>query len=148
MKKGQISTEYLVIMAVILVIALVVVYLMSQSTGVATSTLETQSQAYWKTASPLAITGFSASGTTLTLAVLNTAPETITLTQLSGSGVTTFSTATPFPPGNTQVIRATLTSSCSSGSRYSVDNVTLTYSQGSIIGKTFIGQKSFTGSCS
>ena len=46
MKKGQVSTEYLVILAVVLVIALVVVYLVSQGTGLGGGITESQSQSY------------------------------------------------------------------------------------------------------
>ncbi len=149
MKKGQVSTEYLVILAVVLVIALVVVYLLSQSTGLGSGTLETQSQAYWKGASPLSITGFSVSGTALTLEMLNTAQDTVTLTALSGGGITNFASSTTFAAGQTKVLAVTLAASCgTAGTRYSYSNITIVYNEGSITGKTFVGQKALVGSCS
>lgn len=147
--RGQVSTEYLVILAVVLVIALVVVYLVSQSTGLAGGTLESQSQAYWKAVQPLAVNNFVASSTTLTLEVQNNAQDTITLTKLSGTGLTDYTTSTTFAPGQTKTIAVTLTATCgTAGTRYSYSGTTFTYSVGAITGKTYVGQKPLSGTCS
>ena len=147
--KGQVSTEYLIILAVVLVIALVVVYLVSQSTGLAGGVIESQSQAYWKEVSPLAVNQFSAAGTTLSLEMINNAQETVTLTSLSGTGITTYAVSTAFAPGQTRVLSVTLAASCgTTGTSYSYGNITVVYSQGLIAGKTYVGQKPFAGKCS
>ena len=150
MKRGQVSTEYLVILAVVLVIALVVVYLVSQSTSLGGSTIETQSQAYWRETQPLAVTGFSAATTNLDLELLNQYHETLTLTRISGSGLTDYTTSTSFAPGQVKTITVTLNTTCGSvGTRYSYGNITFTYTAGdTVISKTFVGQKSLAGTCS
>ena len=53
--KGQGATEYLVLLAVVLIVALVSVALLGFFPGMASDAQETQSQAYWKGASPVAI---------------------------------------------------------------------------------------------
>ena len=147
--KGQVSTEYLVILAVVLVIALVVVYLVSQSTGLGGGVLETQSQAYWREEpSPLEVRGFSASGTSLTLDMLNVAPETVTLNSITGTGLTAYTTPSAFAAGQSKAIIVTLSATCgTTGTRYSYDNVTIAYQQGAV-NKTFVGQKPLVGTCS
>ncbi len=149
MKKGQVSTEYLVILAVVLVIALVVVYLVSQGTGLGTSTLDSQSAGYWRATQPLAITDYTASATTLTLAIQNNAQESITLTQVAGTGLTAYTTSTTFAPGQQRNIAVTLAATCgTTGTRYSYGNVSFTYNVGQITGKTFVGSRPLAGTCS
>ena len=150
MKKAQVSTEYLVILAVVLVIALVAVYLISQSSSLSAGTIETQSQAYWRETQPLAVTGFSAATTTLNLEILNLYHETVTLTRISGSGLTDYTTSTGFAPGQVITIPVTLNATCGAvGTRYGYGNITLTYTAGeTTISKTFVGQKALTGTCS
>ena len=53
--KGQGSTEYLVLLAVVLVVALVAVGLLGFFPGMATDAKMTQSDSYWKGARPFAI---------------------------------------------------------------------------------------------
>jgi len=53
---GQGATEYLVLLAVVLIVALVSVALLGFFPGMASDAQLTQSQAYWRSASPIAIT--------------------------------------------------------------------------------------------
>jgi hypothetical protein len=53
--KAQGATEYLVLLAVVLIIALVSVALLGFFPGMASDAQMTQSQAYWKSATPIAI---------------------------------------------------------------------------------------------
>ena len=54
--RGQGATEYLVLLAVVLIVALVSVALLGFFPGMASDAQQTQSQAYWSGASPIAIT--------------------------------------------------------------------------------------------
>jgi len=53
--KGQGATEYLVLLAVVLIVALVSVALLGFFPGMASDSQITQSQMYWKSATPIAI---------------------------------------------------------------------------------------------
>jgi len=53
--KGQGATEYLVLLAVVLIVALVSVALLGFFPGMASDAQVTQSQAYWKSAQPISI---------------------------------------------------------------------------------------------
>ena len=59
-KRAQGATEYLVLLAVVLVIALVAIALLGFFPGTATDAQATNSKAYWESATPVAITESSA----------------------------------------------------------------------------------------
>jgi len=58
-KKAQTATEYMIILAVVIIIALIVVGVMGGIPGIGTGARSKASAAYWKTA-PLAITSYAA----------------------------------------------------------------------------------------
>jgi len=62
--RAQGATEYLVLLAVVLIVALVSVALLGFFPGMASDAQITQSQAYWQSASPIAIVEAGAAGTT------------------------------------------------------------------------------------
>jgi len=89
--RAQGATEYLVLLAIVLIVALVSVALLGFFPGMASDAQLTQSQAYWKSASPIAIidqvTSYSegmaqSSGTTLILR--NTGAYPIRITKILG----------------------------------------------------------------
>ncbi len=70
--RGQGATEYLVLLAVVLIIALVSIALLGFFPGLATDARITQSVAYWRgEARPFAIIDSTVSGTTATVVVQN-----------------------------------------------------------------------------
>jgi len=87
--KGQGATEYLVLLAVVLIVALVSVALLGFFPGMALDAQITQSQAYWKSASPISIIdggAISSSGSTyMYLRIRNTGAYSIRLTGIIGS---------------------------------------------------------------
>ncbi|MBI5223280.1 class III signal peptide-containing protein [Candidatus Micrarchaeota archaeon] len=147
--KGQVSTEYLVILAVVLVVALVVVYLVGGFSGLGASSLETQSKNYWAGASPFAIKTVKATGTTLTLQMANNDLEQLTLTDVSVAGASVFSTSTTYNSGEEKSVDATLGTACgNAGAPYQYANVTITYTKGTITGLKQVGVKPLVGKCS
>lgn len=62
--QGQGATEYLVLLAVVLIISLVSIALLGFFPGTASDAAASESQAYWRSASPLAITEFKVYSTT------------------------------------------------------------------------------------
>ena len=61
--KGQGATEYLVLLAVVLIVALVSVALLGFFPGMASDAQETQSKMYWSSATPIAIVEWGARNT-------------------------------------------------------------------------------------
>lgn len=149
MLKGQVSTEYLVILAVVLVVALVVVFLVGGFSGMGAASLETQSKNYWGGASPFAIKTFKASGTSLEMELTNNDIEQLTLTDVSIAGSSVWSNTTVFDSGESTVITATLSASCgANGDVFQYEDVIITYSKGGITALTQRGAKPLVGKCS
>jgi uncharacterized protein (UPF0333 family) len=150
--KGQVSTEYLVILAVVLVVALVVVYLVGGFSGLGAGSLETQSKSYWGSTSPFAVTTVRVSGTAMDLQMANNDLQLLQLTDVSIDGTSVFSTNTTFTSGEAKVVNMVLPSAlvpCTTpGAPYTYNNVVITYSKGGISGIRQSGNKPLVGKCS
>ena len=88
---GQGATEYLVLLAVVLIVALVSVALLGFFPGMASDAQITQSKAYWQSAQPISITEwdakyYSATITTPYLRVRNTGAYPIRIAKVLGAG--------------------------------------------------------------
>ncbi|MFH0738187.1 MAG: class III signal peptide-containing protein [Candidatus Micrarchaeota archaeon] len=150
-KKGQVSTEYLVILAIVLVVALVVVYLIGGFAGMGVGTMETQSMQAWGTAAPLSITSWKQTASSLELEIQNNDVDQLTLTAISmdGASVPMSTNTTVFTSGEKKLITVTTATTCGApGSSFSHSNVILTYDKGSITGKTETGIRPIVGKCS
>jgi len=83
---GQGATEYLVLLAVVLIVALVSVALLGFFPGMASDAQETQSKAYWQSATPIAITEWGAKaysdGAMPYLRIRNSGMDRITIVKL------------------------------------------------------------------
>jgi len=88
--KGQGATEYLVLLAVVLIVALVSVALLGFFPGMASDAQITQSQAYWKSAQPVAVVEAGAryySGTSFPyIRVKNNGAYPARITKILGAG--------------------------------------------------------------
>jgi uncharacterized protein (UPF0333 family) len=147
--KGQVSTEYLVILAVVLVVALVVVYIVGGFAGMGGGTMQTQSQQAWATAAPFSITILKQAGTTLEMEMRNNDVSQLTLTSISMDGGNVYSTNTTFASGQKRVVIATVATACgAAGTTFVHENVTMTYNKGGITGKTQVGTRPIIGTCS
>lgn len=147
MTKGQVSTEYLVILAVVLVIALVVVFLVSQGSQVGAGVTESQSKNYWAAQTPFSITNYRATATAVEMELTNRDTDTVTLTDLEVNGVSRFSTATTFNAGETRTITATFATACTAGNRFSFD-IDMDYNRGALTALRQAGEKDIVGTCS
>ncbi len=147
--KGQGSTEYLVILAVVLVVALIVIGLLGQFTGFGTAGLEQQSQAYWQGTSPFSIQNIKVSGSSVQMDVKNQLTQRLNLTNVSFDGVDIGAGSQYFAPGQTATVSGTIAGfTCTADQPYEFTKVIFTYSQGSINGLTQMGDKSIVGKCS
>jgi len=155
-KKGQGSTEYLVLLAMVLIVAMVAIALLGFFPGLAGDTRATQSASYWSgTARPFAIKDHTlATGATspITLQIQNLDSDTkqITAIELYGLGVNrTNSSVNTYLTGGqvVSIVARTASGSCTTGSPYEF-NVTITYSTvGGLAGAKQIGTKSLIGTC-
>ncbi len=147
--RGQGTTEYLIILAVVIVIALVVVGVMGWFPGLSTGITESQSKAYWMGASPLAITDWqlTSTATEATFAMRNMTTDVIQVTEISVDGVAIVATDVNIAAGSTTNVTGTTGVACTSGSAYQ-SNVTISYDViNGISGKTQTGQKPLVAIC-
>ncbi|MEW6035460.1 MAG: hypothetical protein AB1529_02505 [Candidatus Micrarchaeota archaeon] len=147
-RKGQGATEYLVILAVVLIVALVVIALLGFFPGVGGAARESQSASYWSGAQPFSITSFKLDNTSVTLVMSNRLSEKLTLTEVAFDGdALTNVTNTTFKGGEERSVSGTLGSTCgASGDGFEYD-VVLTFNQGGISGKKQFGDKPLVGKC-
>jgi hypothetical protein len=150
-KKGQVSTEYLVILAVVLVIALVVVYLVGGFAGLGAGSLETQSKSYWGSTSPFAIKVYKVAGTDMSLEMQNNDLDRLTITDITVDGTSVYSNVTgaAFTSGESKVLSGTLPAACgAAGTPYTYNNVVITYTKGPLTAIKQSGTKPLVGKCS
>jgi len=149
-ERGQGTTEYLIILAVIIVIALVVVGVMGWFPGLGTGITEQQSRAYWQSASPLAIRDWKITGTDTeaTFTVQNMTTDSIGVTEISVGGTTiVVDPDVNITAGASANISGTTGIACISGSPYQYDVIISYDVSGGIHGKTQTGSKPLVGTC-
>ena len=155
--RGQGATEYLVILAAVLVIALIVIYVLSSASATSASATQSASQSYWSALTPLAVTDASQGPYSATsgfavakISVQNTGSRELNLYRLVlslSSGGSTYSyvnnTATVFLPGQQRVMNVYLSDThptdCASytGKSPNAYSVYLGYDDDPITGKIF-----------
>jgi len=151
--RGQGATEYLVLLAVVLIVALVSVALLGFFPGMASDARISQSQSYWRgQARPFSIleSSCSASGATCTLVLQNVeanGPYTITASGLAVGACLANATAAAFSAGETKRIDMGTcgTVAAQAGSVYDL-SVNITYSTpNGITGVKQYGTKNLIG---
>jgi len=146
-KKGQGTTEYLIILAVIIVIALVVAGVMGWFPGMSSSINETQSKAYWSATSPIALADWKLSSTGATFTLKNMSTDKITVTEINVNNTDLNLADVTLTAGATQTTANASGFTCTAGQKYSY-NVTITYDvEGGLTGKKLIGEKPIVGTC-
>ena len=162
-QRGQGTIEYLVILAIIVVIALIVVGLLLQTTQVGSGIGETQSKSAWKSSEPFAIIDFTqlegtgANDGNLSLVVKNNSGSVLSINYIAVNDVNLLDTVTGqagvtnFAPNSTRVMTANMpATTCISGNTFSypADDVVFNYDTTNISGRTQVGKSPLTGTCS
>ena len=146
MIRGQGATEYLVLLAVVLIVALVSVALLGFFPGMASDARITQSEAYWRgQARPFSIVDMAINatgGATLTIQNKEASGQYTITNIIVGTINSTNLTATTFGPGETKNIFMTTPGfgTNTAGGIYEF-NVTFTYNTPSITGAKQYGTK-------
>lgn len=146
--KGQSSTEYLVIMAVMLIVSLLAAGVLGQFVNLGSDLAEQQSKSYWRYASPFSIQSAKLSGSDIYLEIRNELDQRINLTAIYFDGSSLGIEATYFAPGQSHIVNGTLAAyDCVTGRPYEFKNVTFYYSQGPVGGLAQAGSRSMYGMC-
>ncbi|MCX6770539.1 MAG: hypothetical protein NTX79_00635 [Candidatus Micrarchaeota archaeon] len=145
--RGQGATEYLVLLAVVLIIALVAIMLLGYFPGMATDAKITQSQAYWRgQATPFAITESEINSTGYGSFMLQNmeAAGPFTVTSFQVGNYYNNSTNASFSAGESKALVVSGMGSHPGGSVYDL-NVTISYTKPSGAPDTQYGTKNIVG---
>jgi len=163
-KKGQGATEYLVLLAVVLIVAMVAIALLGFFPGLAGDAKVAQSDSYWRgSARPFAILehSFISNNQNLTVVIQNVDSDQREVTEVSiaGSGfsgvansseggVLSASNTRYFSAGEKKTIKVKMDGNCTSGTMYEfMINFTYNTNTGLTALKQY-GEKALVGKCS
>jgi hypothetical protein len=148
MKRGQAAIEYLIILAVVVIIALIVIGVIGGFPGMTRGISERDSASYWASAD-IGITRYFVSGGTPAgsmLVIRNNRLFSVNVTKITMAGAQVYNTSIPLAPGSSSNI--TITSpSCTATQSYSWATV-ITYEDAVYSTTyTFNGEKPLVGTC-
>ncbi|MDO8554790.1 MAG: class III signal peptide-containing protein [Candidatus Micrarchaeota archaeon] len=144
MKKAQVSSEFLIILGAVLVIAMVVAYLAGGFTSMSSGSTEQLSKAYWVTATPFSITAYKATGSSLTMNLINKDSDDLQITGVYVNDVLTFNTPTDVISGEQKLLTIDTGKVCSNVFSYKIKFV---YTKGVFTGQYEVGEKPLIGKC-
>ena len=149
-QKGQGTIEYLVIIAIVIVIALVVVGLLLQVMNSGSGIPETQAKATWKSGTPFAIIDWGHSGTTLTVILQNNSGETAGFNDMNLTATDQNTTSVQVAPGGTITKTFVVSGACATaGTKYSYpkSGISINYNSANINNKTQTAYADIIGTC-
>jgi hypothetical protein len=130
-KKGQATIEYIVLLAVALIIGIVVLAITNQMPGIGGNLREQQSRLAWKQTWPLAVEDYKGTNTTvdgLVLMLRNKGDTKIIVREISANGnTTTITDNTPLSANEARVFEAKNTVCNPAGSTFEYMNVSIKY---------------------
>jgi len=122
--KAQTATEYMIILAIVIVIALIAVGAMGGIPSIGGGAKQRASSSYWESADIGIVAhsfGTDAVGTDDTLVIRNNKESQITIRNISLNGNLVYSTATPFTAGEEKTLHLDFDCGNNPGDRYSID---------------------------
>jgi len=148
-KKGQATIEYLVLLAVAIIIALVIFAFMGWIPGFAGSLKERQVKLYWASQFPLQIREYKLTTTGLTLQLQNVADYEIAITGMNTSiGSSTNSSDGKILPGQSKIVTFSGITCSTSGDPYELSDISINYDiVNGIQGMKETGDRPLVGTC-
>ena len=146
-KKGQGTTEYLIILAVIIVIALVVAGVMGWFPGMSSLVSESQSKVFWTTTTPITLVNWKLASTGAQFDMKNAGTDKLLVTGLNVNGVDVNGLAITLTAGANAQTANLPTITCTATQQYQYD-VVITYDVvGGLTGNKLTGLKPIVGTC-
>ncbi|MEM4134025.1 MAG: hypothetical protein QXH18_03240 [Candidatus Micrarchaeia archaeon] len=150
-KKGQATIEYLVLLAVAIIIALVIFAFMGWIPGFAGSLKERQVKLYWSSQYPIQVREYSYTNSTgnLSLYLQNVADYQINITGISTSvGSYNIINGSVVLPGESKLVNFNLNYNCQPGSPFEFTSVKIYYKIiDSGMDMVEVGDRPFVGTC-
>ena len=149
--KGQGTIEYLIIIAIVVVIALVVVGLLTNIMNQGAGVPEATAKAAWKSASPWAIADWDINTATMTIVLKNNSYEALDLIDVNVSSSYNWGTgkSNVAPGGETTIYIANTVTCATAGDRYSFpqSGIKIDYNTPNFSNKTQLGASDIVGTC-
>ena len=154
-KKGQATIEYLVLVAVAIIIALVIFGFLGWIPGMAGTLRERQAKMYWASAYPVAIKDFKVTSSGATFLMENIGDDPVKLLNMSAELTNgTMVTLAPFSPSGYKLIQGEVKSytitaiKCDAGEAYELSNVSIIFDVvKGISGQVEVGDRPIVGQC-
>ncbi|MEM4218600.1 MAG: hypothetical protein QXO35_00955 [Candidatus Micrarchaeia archaeon] len=147
-KKGQATIEYLVLLAVAIIIALVIFAFMGWIPGFAGSLKERQVKLYWSSQYPIQIREYKySSDGNLSLQIQNVADYKITITGINTS-VNSSTGNFAVLPGESKIVSFTINPGCTTGNPYELSGVKINYNiENGLQNMVEAGDRPLVGTC-
>jgi len=145
--RGQAATEYLIILAVVVIIALIVVGVLGAFPAISGSVTRQQSEAYWQNAEMGILSNYRISGSTAEVTVKNNKGFAVQLTGIAFDGEGNMGSPVLLSPGSQANVDVTGIPPCTTGQQFSY-MVSISYEDRST-GRdfSFTGASSLVGTC-
>ncbi len=145
--RGQGTTEYLIILAIVIVIALVVVGVLGGIPSLGAGVSESTSRTYWTGTNPVAVIEWQVTPSTGTLVVKNLTAGTIRVTDINWGGSAIDITDVNVGAGSTaNVINSSIVCGVATGQTFS-KALGYTYNTANLTGLKFNGIQPVVGQC-
>lgn len=148
-RRGQGAAEYLVLLAVVLIVAMVGITLLGGFAGFGGDARLQEARQYWSSTRPFAITEFSQNQNTIFLTILNKEPSRLVLTNITVQNVSvSYPDGITFNGGSSRTFNLTGMRTCNMTSFDTFEyNINFTYSSSDIVNQKQIGVKPISGKC-
>ena len=148
-KKGQGAAEYLILLAVVLIVAIVAIALLGGFTDVGASATENEGRQYWTgSVRPFLAPEYSQQNSTFYVTLKNVEPARIILTSISLDGTDSYISNVSFNGGATKTISFPVSTTCDEVSYDFFEyDVVINYTTSNDVTKSQIGAKPFAGRC-
>ncbi|MFN3910012.1 MAG: hypothetical protein ACK4J0_02150 [Candidatus Anstonellaceae archaeon] len=149
-KKGQGASEYLILLAVVLIIGIIAVALLGGFSDIGAGAREKEARQYWAGAvRPFTIQDWAQKGTVFSLTIKNNEPYKLVITNITISNVSYApSGGLSFAGGGVKTISISGFNACNQTTfDYFEYPVVITYSSSDISGKVQKGEKPLVGPC-
>ena len=145
--RGQAATEYLIILAVVVIIALIVVGVLGAFPALSSGITKQQSEAYWINAEVGMLSNYRVTGTTADMTLKNNKGFSIEVTGVTFDGQGTLGSPVILSPGSQADVSVTGIPTCTAGQEFSY-TVAITY-EDSKSGRVFVftGTTQLVGTC-
>lgn len=148
-KKGQGASEYLILLAVVLIIGIIAVALLGGFSDIGSGAMQTEALQYWSSSRPFSITEWSQTGNTISLTIKNNEPNVLKITNITIGNVSYAPTGgLSFGGGSKKTISISGLPQCNATTYdYYEYNVQIVYSSNQIQGMMQKGQRPLVGKC-